>query len=131
MDITPENVASRIEALRRASGRFDILDCETALQVADLAAALSAERDALAAKLAEWQALQHYAYIGRGGKPVLARDLEARAEAEAARVAELTAENERLRESIPSIALDAQLRCMEGGRLDAPDELYALKGDKP
>jgi len=37
--------------------------------------------DALAAKLAEWQAAQHYTYIGKDGKPVLARDLEARAEA--------------------------------------------------
>ena len=32
-------------------------------------------------KLAEWQAAQHYTYIGKDGKPVLAHDLEARAEA--------------------------------------------------
>ena len=32
------------------------------------------------AKLAEWQASQHYSYIGKDGKPVLARDLEARLE---------------------------------------------------
>lgn len=37
--------------------------------------------DALAAKLAEWQAAQHYTYIGKDGKQVLARDLEARADA--------------------------------------------------
>jgi hypothetical protein len=41
-DITPEAVATRVEALRRASGRFDLLDCEAALQVADLAEALAA-----------------------------------------------------------------------------------------
>lgn len=33
------------------------------------------------AKLAEWQASQHYSYIGRDGKTVLARALEDRAEA--------------------------------------------------
>lgn len=43
----------------------------------------------LTAKLAEWQASQHYTYIGKDGKPVLARDLEARAEAAEAKVAEV------------------------------------------
>ncbi|OYW51812.1 MAG: hypothetical protein B7Z29_21220 [Hyphomicrobium sp. 12-62-95] len=38
------------------------------------------------AKLAEWQASQHYSYIGRDGKTVLARALEDRAEAAAALV---------------------------------------------
>jgi len=49
-NITPEEVATRVEALRRASGRFDLLDCEAALQVADLA-------EALAARVAEMEAL--------------------------------------------------------------------------
>jgi hypothetical protein len=48
-DLTPEAVAARIDALRRATPRFDILDCETALQVCDTA-------EALAAKLAEVEA---------------------------------------------------------------------------
>jgi uncharacterized coiled-coil protein SlyX len=48
-DITPEAVARKVEAMRRASPRLDILDCETALQLADIA-------EALAAQLAEAEA---------------------------------------------------------------------------
>ena len=48
-DITPEAVAIRVEALRRASSRFDLLDCEAALQVADLA-------EAIATRVAELEA---------------------------------------------------------------------------
>lgn len=50
------------------------------------------------AKLAEWQASQHYSYIGRDGKTVLARALEGRAEADRDRLAgELAAALEALK----------------------------------
>ena len=50
MDIEKqETVARQVEAMRRASPRFDVLDCETALQLADTA-------EALAARLAEVEA---------------------------------------------------------------------------
>ena len=52
--------------------------------------------EAAEAKLVEWQASQHYAYIGRDGKPVLARDMEARAEAAEAELTTLRAQVERL-----------------------------------
>jgi len=42
-NISPEEVATRVEALRRASSRFDPLDCEAALQVADMLEALAAD----------------------------------------------------------------------------------------
>jgi hypothetical protein len=44
--------------------------------------------EALTVRLADWQASQHYRYIAKDGKPVLARDLEDRIEA-------LTAERDR------------------------------------
>ena len=50
--------------------------------------------EAAEAKLAEWQASQHYSYIGKDGKPVLARDLEARAEEAEARNAAMEAERD-------------------------------------
>ena len=59
---------------------------------------LIAERDALSARVAEleaerdhWQASQHYTYIGKDGKPVLARDLEDRAEAAESKLAKAVA----------------------------------------
>ena len=45
--------------------------------ITDLEARLAAAEG----KLTEWRSSQSYRYIGRDGKPVLARDLEARAEA--------------------------------------------------
>jgi hypothetical protein len=44
----------------------------------------------MAGELADWQKSQTYRYIGRDGKPVLARELEARAEKAEAEVARLT-----------------------------------------
>lgn len=60
--------------------------------------------EAVEAKLVEWQASQHYAYIGRDGKTVLARDLEARAEAAEAELATLRAQVERLTGALTGIA---------------------------
>ena len=48
-------------------------------------------------KLAEWQASQHYTYIDKRGQPVLARDLEGRAEAAEAALAAMTQERDELR----------------------------------
>ncbi len=56
--------------------------------------ALASRLAEVEAQLAEWQASQHYRYIGRDGKPVLARDLEARAEAAEAKLAEVEARAE-------------------------------------
>lgn len=56
---------------------------------ADAIAALLARAEAAEAKLADWQASQHYRYIGKDGKPVLARDLEAALAAEQAKVGRL------------------------------------------
>ncbi len=67
---------------------------------------VEARLTAMEAKLADWQAWQHHRYIGRDGKPVLARDLETRAEIAEAEVAALRAEVARLREAI-SAATDA------------------------
>lgn len=70
----------------------DITTCARELADRERAAALeqlAAENKALRAQLADWQASQHYRYIGADGKPVLARELEDRliaAEAEAARL---------------------------------------------
>jgi len=50
-----ETVARQVEAMRRASPRFDVLDCETALQLADTA-------EALAARLAEVEAERDHAW---------------------------------------------------------------------
>lgn len=50
---------------------------------------LLARAEAAEAKLADWQASQHYRYIGKDGKPVLARDLEAALAAEQAKVGRL------------------------------------------
>jgi len=68
----------------------------------DLATTLLAawdERDAM-------QRSQTYSYIGRDGKTVLARDLEDRAEAAEAKLAERDAEIARLRETLDNL-LDA------------------------
>lgn len=47
--------------------------------------------EALQAQVADMLANQHYTYYGRDGKPVLARDLEARAEAAEAKLSEQAA----------------------------------------
>ena len=60
------------DALKQYIDRWSYADLE----------AESNRAEAAEAKLAEWQASQGYAYIGRDGKTVLARDLEDRAEAE-------------------------------------------------
>jgi hypothetical protein len=85
-DITPDTVARRVDALRRAGGRFDILDCETALQVADLAEALSA-------RLAEVEAAHEGTAEKLNGYIRCATDALTRAEA-------AEAENAKLREAL-------------------------------
>ena len=57
----------------------------------EVAALIAEARREAEAKLVEWQASQHYAYIGRDGKTVLASELEERAEAADAKVTHLEA----------------------------------------
>ena len=55
--------------------------------VPDLVAALEAAQ----AQLEDWKASQHYSYIGRDGKRITARELEAQLEAAQAREAQIAA----------------------------------------
>lgn len=57
--------------------------------IRELVIQLTAERDELAAQLKDWQASQNYRYIGKNGKPVLARDLEIERDALLDRVKEM------------------------------------------
>lgn len=75
-----------------------------------LSAANAIER--LRAQLAEWQASQTYRYIGRDGKPVLARDLEDRADTAEAQLAAMTAERDAARDEV------AMLRGLEQNTYD-------------
>jgi multidrug efflux pump subunit AcrA (membrane-fusion protein) len=76
--------AKLAEAERVARYESDI-----AQQALDQMKAEKARAEAAEAKLAEWRAAQHYTYIGKDGKPVLARDLEARADAAEAALASM------------------------------------------
>lgn len=67
-----------------------------ATETADELRQVRARAEAAEAKLVEWQASQHYAYIGRDGKTVLARDLEGRAEAAEAELSTLRAQVEKM-----------------------------------
>ena len=76
--------AKLAEAERVARYESDI-----AQQALDQMKAEKARAEVAEAKLAEWRAAQHYTYIGKDGKPVLARDLEARADAAEAALASM------------------------------------------
>lgn len=62
--------------------------------------------EAAEAKLAEWQASQHYRYIGANGQPVLARDLEDRAEAAETALAASEASVAKLVEALDAFPAD-------------------------
>lgn len=77
---------SRAEAVEAANEQLLVMATEE-----------QSARKAAEEKLVEWQASQHYAYIGRDGKTVLARELEERAEASEAELATLRAQVDRLK----------------------------------
>ena len=64
-------------------------ETDIAQQALDQMKAEKARAEVAEAKLAEWRAAQHYTYIGKDGKPVLACDLEARADAAEAALASM------------------------------------------
>lgn len=96
-------VAAAFFDMQTGRGLADARLIAAAPDLARAALSARAERDILRAELADWQKSQHYTYIGRDGKPVLARDIEDRAEAaeaELARVKEALQQIARLANSI-------------------------------
>lgn len=103
--VTPEQVAAKdavfaAETMRSWSERYAMVNPAGAVvaihSAADMLEALAADLAAQTARadaaddlLREWQANQHYRYIGKDGKSVMARDLEDRAEVAEAKVARL------------------------------------------
>lgn len=87
----PDRLESKVLSEYRANG-LDPWEANARFIAAarELVPALLARAEAAEAKLADWQASQHYRYIGKDGKPVLARDLEAALAAERETVARLT-----------------------------------------
>lgn len=97
-DTSKEAVAEILDALDRILGEEIDVEVSAARKII---AALEAERDAL-------RAAQSYTYIGKGGKPVLARDLEDENEALKSKVKALREENyqlwqARMRSETPNI----------------------------
>jgi len=72
--------------------------------------------------LADWQASQGYRYIGKDGKPVLARDLEDERDAAQAEIAKLRGQNAKCREYIDK--LEVELRKAD------PDNLLIMVGSE-
>lgn len=87
--------------------------------------------DQMEAKLKDWQASQQYRYIGRDGKPVLARDLEARLEKleadlkVAAKADPMTATEILLRRDIGQLELELAAEKALADRLQ--DDLFGIE----
>jgi len=96
-----EKLIARLEARKRGGGfKHTVEDGVNVLTHQPAPDPLCQEAAAaireLEARVQDWQAAQHYSYIGKDGKPVLARDLEARAEAAEAKLAEVEKERDAL-----------------------------------
>ena len=107
----------------------EAVEAVAAAQWAFASTDISATLRALLAEREDWLASQHYRYIGRNG-PVLARDLEDRAEAAEARVKVLEAALQRIWDHCQNSGIEhatVGMRVIE--RVE--DEVAGMKGPKP
>lgn len=105
-ELSDEDVAGKVRMLMRNQLNHESVCCLARERIMCLVSEVSA----LQAKIDALHSAQSYTYIGRDGKPVLARDMEDRAEAAEARIRELEAAIPRAWEMGRDAAKSAALR---------------------